>query len=62
MFNEQSGKSGRGVVIQDVNATSAVCMSKIRDLARYPKMVPKVKSVEIYENKKFANVSSSFLS
>lgn len=46
------GKGGRGVVIQDVNSPPAICMSKIRDLPRYPKMVPHVKSIEIYETKK----------
>ena len=25
LFTEQSGKSGRGVVIQDINATQAIC-------------------------------------
>jgi hypothetical protein len=38
-FNERVGKSGRGVVIQDVEATPTVCMSKIRDLANYATMV-----------------------
>ena len=55
MFNERSGKSGRGVVIQDVNSPPSICMDKIRDLPRYPKMVPHVKSMDIYENKKFLN-------
>lgn len=59
MFNERSGKSGRGVVIQDVNAEPPICMEKIRDLPNYPKMVPHVKTVEIYESQKFMNVSLS---
>lgn len=56
-FNEKGvGKSGRGVVIQDVNASTAICMSRIRDLGMYSKMVPHVKKVDIYESVKFANV------
>eukprot|EP00981_Chlorochromonas_danica_P008839 scaffold2312_cov165-Ochromonas_danica.AAC.79 len=64
MYNERTGKSGRGVVIQDINATQSICMSKIRDLSMYTKMVPHVKKVEIYEDYKLANVSypSSILS
>lgn len=57
-YNERNGKSGRGVVIQDVNATTTICMGKIRDLPNYPKMVPHVKKVDIYENVKFFNGSS----
>jgi len=52
LFTEQSGKSGRGVVIQDINATQAICLDKIMDLKMYPKMVPHVKKVDIYEKKK----------
>jgi hypothetical protein len=55
------GKSGRGLVIQDVNASTSICMSRIRDLPMYPKMVPHVKKVGIYESSKFNNVSSSSL-
>lgn len=55
MFNERVGKSGRGVVIQDVDSPPDICMDKIRDLPKYPKMVPHVKSIDIYENKKFLN-------
>lgn len=56
-FNEKGvGKSGRGVVIQDVNASTSICMSRIRDLGMYSKMVPHVKKVDIYESVKFANV------
>ena len=50
------GKSGRGLVIQDVNASTTICMSRIRDLPMYPKMVPHVKKVGIYESTKFNNV------
>lgn len=56
-FNERVGKSGRGVVIQDINATQPICMEKIRDLAAYPKMVPNVKKVDVYSIQKFHNVS-----
>jgi hypothetical protein len=54
-FNERVGKSGRGVVIQDVEAEPSTCMGKIRDLPNYPKMVPNVKKVNIYDNLKFPN-------
>ena len=57
VYNERSGSSGRGVVIQDVNATEPVCMDRIRDLPNYSKMVPHVKKVDIYHNEKFFNVS-----
>jgi len=57
-FNERIGKSGRGVVIQDVNASQLICMDKIRDLASYHKMVPKVKKVTIYDSVKFVNGTS----
>jgi hypothetical protein len=57
-YNEKGvGKSGRGLVIQDINASTAICMGRIRDLAMYSKMVPHVKKVDIYESVKFANVS-----
>ncbi len=58
LYNERDGKSGRGVVIQDVNASVPICMDRVRDLTNYPKMVPHVKKVEIYDNIKFSNVSS----
>lgn len=59
-FNEvNAGKSGRGVVIQDVNASNAICMGRIRDLSMYSKMVPHVKKVDIYESVTFANVGSN---
>lgn len=56
-YNERNGKSGRGVVVQDINASTAICMDKIRDLANYPKVVPHLKKVDIYESAKFINVS-----
>ncbi|RYH15640.1 hypothetical protein EON65_31465 [archaeon] len=58
-YNERAGKSGRGVVIQDINASTAICMGKIRDLSMYHKMVPHVKKVEIYESVKCNNVCST---
>lgn len=57
IYNERSGSSGRGVVVQDINASIPVCMEKIRDLKNYNKMVPHVKSVDIYESNQLANVS-----
>lgn len=58
LYNERSGKSGRGVVIQDVNASIPITMSKIQDLGNYPKMVPNVKKVNIYHTQKFFNGTS----
>lgn len=56
-WNEKGvGKSGKGVVLQDIHASQAICMSKIRDLPLYPKMVPHCKKVDIYETTKFLNV------
>lgn len=54
-FNERVGKSGRGVVVQDVQALPSTCMSKIRDLSNYVTMVPNVKKVQIYDTIKHAN-------
>jgi hypothetical protein len=59
MYNERNGKAGRGVVIQDINATTEICMDKIRDLKMYTKVVPHVKKVDIYEDYKLTNVSHS---
>ena len=55
-INERVGKSGRGIVIQDVQAPPAICMDRIRDLPHYHKMVPKVKSIDVYSEEKFTNV------
>lgn len=56
-YNERDGKSGFGVVIQDINATGKVCFDKINDLKNYHKMVPHVKGVDIYEESTLSNVS-----
>ena len=56
-YNERDGKSGFGVVIQDIDATGAVCFGKINDLKNYHKMVPHVKGVDIYEERTLSNVS-----
>lgn len=57
-INQRNGKSGRGIVIQDIHATPDMCLSKISDLANYHKVVPNVKSIEIYENDVFADGST----
>lgn len=54
-INVRDGSSGRGIVIQDVNATPDIVMGRIRDLKNYPKMVAAVKSLDIYESQKFDN-------
>ena len=48
-INQRNGKSGRGIVIQDIHAPPHVCLSKISDLPNYSKVVPNVKSVDIYD-------------
>ena len=54
-INVRDGSSGRGIVIQDVNATPDIVMGRIRDLKNYPKMVAAVKSIDIYSSEKFKN-------
>lgn len=57
-YSERSEeKSERGVIIQDVNASTLICMSRIRDLSEYPKMISLVKTVEIYETIRHHNVN-----
>ena len=56
MSNERTGSSGNGFVIQDINSSTIICMNKIKDLKNYPKMVPNVKNVKIYEQYQFPNV------
>ena len=51
----RAGKSGRGVIIQDVHSAPHICMDRIRDLANYHKMVPNLKSIETLGEEKFAN-------
>lgn len=53
---EMVGKSGRGIVIQDIRAATTTCMSKIRDLANYTKMVPHLKVCDVYDTQSFNNV------
>lgn len=55
LINERKGKSGRGIVIQDVHASPAMCLQKISDLQNYHLMVPNVKKIEIYSNETFPN-------
>jgi hypothetical protein len=40
-INERTGSHGRGIALQDIAAPPHVCLDRISDLARYPKMVPK---------------------
>jgi hypothetical protein len=56
MINQRSGSSGRGILIQDVDAPPSVVMSKIVDLVNYPKMVAAVKKVDIYNRHVYENV------
>lgn len=43
IVNERSGKDGRGLVIQDIDASPVTCMEQIRALGNYKKVVPKSK-------------------
>lgn len=54
-INVRDGASGRGIVIQDVQATPDIVMGRIRDLKNYPKMVAAVKSLDIYSSETFKN-------
>ena len=53
----REGKSGRGIIIQDVEAPPHVCMDRIRDLKNYPKVVPNLKSITNIEVTKEADGS-----
>jgi hypothetical protein len=55
VINQKEGRSGRGLVIQDVNAPPQICIDRIRDLPNYPKMCPTVKRVDMYDESKFQN-------
>ena len=55
LINERKGKAGRGIVIQDIHASPAMCLQKISDLQNYHLMVPNVKNIEIYSNQSFPN-------
>jgi SLT domain-containing protein len=48
--------SGKGLVIQDINAPTSICMEKIIDLKNYNKYVAQVNKVQIYRNLKLPNV------
>lgn len=53
----REGKSGRGIIIQDVEAPPHVCMDRIRDLKNYKKVVPNLKSITNIEVTKEADGS-----
>lgn len=55
VFKDFKKFGGRGVVIQDINANEKICMKTITDITEYPKKVPRVKKVVIYEQKKYPN-------
>ena len=64
-INTRDGKSGRGVVIQDVLAPPNIVMDKIKDIKNYPKVVPNVKKVDVYseithKNGIFHSLTDSF--
>jgi len=48
--------TGRGLVIQDVEALPTDCMKKIMDMKNYDKYVAQVKKVNVYRNVVFPNV------
>lgn len=55
VFKDFKKFGGRGIVIQDIHANEEICMKTITDIAEYPKKVPRVKKVVIYEQTKFPN-------
>jgi hypothetical protein len=55
VINQRNGKSGRGIVIQDIQAPPHVCIDRISDLRNYHKMVPNVKNIDIYEENTYPN-------
>jgi hypothetical protein len=55
LFHEKSGKSGKGIVIQDIYAPPPICLNRIRALKEYPKFVDVVKTVDVYEDYKLPN-------
>ena len=55
LINERNGKSGRGIVIQDIHASPDICVAAIADLSNYPNVVPSIKKIEIYSNQTFNN-------
>lgn len=55
IIKETTGKSGRGIVIQDVHASTEIVFDRIEDLANYHKMVPNVKHIEIYDHIVYEN-------
>lgn len=59
IVNERTGQDGRGLVIQDIDASPLTCMDQIRNLGNYQKVVPKVKKVETYDLVKFDNGTES---
>jgi hypothetical protein len=48
--------AGRGLVIQDVNATEATCLEVIQSYQNYSKLVPHVKSVTEYNRTELERV------
>ena len=48
--------AGRGLVIQDINATEATCLEVIQSYSNYSKLVPHVKSVTEYNRTELERV------
>ena len=47
---------GKAVLIQDVPASTALCTQILLDIPQYPRMVPNVQTVNVYEQEVFENV------
>jgi membrane protein involved in colicin uptake len=47
---------GRGTAVLDVHGPADICMAKLADVSQYPKMIPSVHSVDIYNQVYHANV------
>lgn len=50
--------TGRGMVIQDIDAPPSICFQKIQNVNEYPGMVPKVKATTVYNRTLFPNGTS----
>ena len=55
-----SGNGGRGIVVQDVNASTSACMRAIKSVDAYKGLVPHIIAVEVYGSDVEADVSKTW--
>lgn len=51
------GDGGRGIVIQDINASPQACMSTIKNVGSYAGLVPHVLAADVYSTDTAPDVS-----